>query len=216
MTLTKKPDLLINVPFPSAPSHDKYAVTSEISTAAAAAAHSLPRLLFVVVDESSALETLHWTLKHIVKSATNDSIVSQDALTMILLIDNESDRETTLERTQNLVIENIKESTHHPTSFTIRTLVCPTPQQTGPLLCHLVSESKPHVLVLGDAESSSSMLLGISNYCMCHAACAVVMADAGRQRMMYFDGEYRKKRDSSVTLACVNFDSSDQFPMFSM
>ncbi|KAJ3299056.1 hypothetical protein HDU79_000015 [Rhizoclosmatium sp. JEL0117] len=129
------------------------------------------RNIFVAVDESShSVGAYNFALDNIAKK--------DDIVTVIVVVSSESEREMAVERTTTL-IRAIADPDHLDVKYKVQVLVPTALQKIGPLLCDLVEEKKPDMLVLGSAGKShlEGFLVGsVSNHCIAHANCPVIVA----------------------------------------
>ncbi|KAI9333432.1 hypothetical protein BDR26DRAFT_609500 [Obelidium mucronatum] len=130
------------------------------------------RKIFVAIDESShAVGAFNFVLDNI-------ATTGNDHVTAVVVIDSEAQREETLEKTKTL-IRAIADPDHLTVKFSVQILVQTVGQKVGPLICKLVEEAKPAMLVLGSAGKShiEGMLVGsVSNYCIANANVPVIVA----------------------------------------
>ncbi|KAJ3030713.1 UNVERIFIED_CONTAM: hypothetical protein HDU68_008102 [Siphonaria sp. JEL0065] len=128
------------------------------------------RSIFVALDESThATSAFNFVLDNIAREGEH--------VTAVVVIDNASERDETLEKTKTL-IRAIADPDHLNVKFSVQILVA-NGQKVGPLLCQLVDEQKPAMLVLGSAGKShiEGMLIGsVSNYAIANANVPVIVA----------------------------------------
>ncbi|KAJ3005128.1 UNVERIFIED_CONTAM: hypothetical protein HDU68_004751 [Siphonaria sp. JEL0065] len=128
------------------------------------------RNIFVAIDESAhATSAFNFVLDNIAREGEH--------VTAVVVVDNATERDATLEKTKTL-IRAIADPDHLNIKFSVQILVA-NGQKVGPLLCQLVDEQKPAMLVLGSAGKShiEGMLIGsVSNFAIANANVPVIVA----------------------------------------
>ncbi|KAI8813205.1 hypothetical protein BJ742DRAFT_475134 [Cladochytrium replicatum] len=126
-----------------------------------------PKLVVFALDESDhSVAALNWTFDYILKDG--------DKLTVAVVIDKESDRDT-ISRVKTL-LRAVWQTTTLQVSMSMRVLVG---KKAGEQIVGLVAELNPAMLVLGSAGKNhvTGFLVGsTSNYCVANATCAVIVA----------------------------------------
>ncbi|KAI9361616.1 hypothetical protein DFJ73DRAFT_813744 [Zopfochytrium polystomum] len=116
-----------------------------------------------------------WAMESIVKSGVPKE--NKDNLTVVVVMSAESERLATISRIKTL-LRAVYQSTTADVNLSIRAVVG-FGSQVGPLICSLVDEHRPDMLVLGSAGKThvEGFLVGsVSQYCISHANCPVVVA----------------------------------------
>ncbi|KAJ3112642.1 hypothetical protein HDU96_004335 [Phlyctochytrium bullatum] len=127
-------------------------------------------ILFALDESDHSIAALHWTFEYIVKSP-------EDKLTCAIVITKEDDRDATLSRVKTL-LRATYQSTLVDVKLAVKILQG-SPKEAGKLLCNLVEETEPDVMVLGSAGKShmEGFLVGsTSSYCVANAKCPVIVA----------------------------------------
>ncbi|KAJ1566198.1 hypothetical protein HK405_010796 [Cladochytrium tenue] len=125
-------------------------------------------VLFALDESVHSIAALNWALEYTVKSPS-------DSLAVVVVVSNESERDPTISRVKTL-LRALHESSQFEVKLSIRVLVG---SQVGPLICGLVEDLKPSMLVLGSAGKShmEGLIVGsVSQYCVSHATCPVIVA----------------------------------------
>ncbi|KAJ1548154.1 hypothetical protein HK096_003391 [Nowakowskiella sp. JEL0078] len=126
------------------------------------------KLVLFALDESDhSVAALNWTFDTL--------LANGDKLTVVIVVSNEAEKDSTISRVKTL-LRAIWQTTSLTVNLSIRALVG---KNIGGLICSLVEEVKPSVLVLGSAGKShvSGLLVGsISNYCIANAKSSVIVA----------------------------------------
>ncbi|KAJ3126052.1 hypothetical protein HK098_007929 [Nowakowskiella sp. JEL0407] len=127
-----------------------------------------PNLVLLAFDESDhSVAALTWTFETILKEG--------DKLTVVAVVGSEADKESTISRTKTL-LRAIWQTTNINVVLSIRVLVGNKP---GALICALVEELNPSLLILGSAGKTQAkgLLVGsVSNYCVANAKTSVIVA----------------------------------------
>ncbi|KAJ3327433.1 hypothetical protein HDU76_011808 [Blyttiomyces sp. JEL0837] len=157
--------------------------------------HTTGSNILVALDESThSVNALTWCFDYLVKSP-------EDKITVVSVIASEAEREATTSRLKTL-LRAVYQANTVEVKLSVRVLVG-FGSQIGPLLCALVDEVKPAMLVLGSAGKShleGFMVGSVSQYCIAHASCPVIVSrltvneERGREKIV--SGAVRRRSKS--------------------
>ncbi|KAI9333430.1 hypothetical protein BDR26DRAFT_868345 [Obelidium mucronatum] len=121
----------------------------------------LGRTIFFALEESmNLLSAIKCTVDHV-------ALFPSDRFVLLAVVDSECERELTLSRTSTLL-----RSLNQKSQFILQVLVAPS-TSTASLICKLVNEARPDLLILG--LSGDSFLGQISSHCIVNARCRVII-----------------------------------------
>ncbi|KAJ3081825.1 hypothetical protein HK102_002105 [Quaeritorhiza haematococci] len=129
--------------------------------------HPAKTILFALDESQPSVSALNWCFDYLLHDG--------DKLTVVAVEDKDTDKEGAIDRIKSL-LRAVWGSKHANVKMGLRVLVGNNP---GKMICELVESIQPEVLVLGSAGKSNlqGMMVGsVSQYCVAHAACPVIVA----------------------------------------
>ena len=167
-----------------------------------AAPQSINKNVLFALDESShSIAALNWAFDYILQNG--------DKLTTVVVTDKES-ADAVLSRVKTL-LRAVWQSNDKNVTMTVRVLHGSS-GKAGDLICKCAEEVNPSMLILGSAGKThvKGLMVGsVSNYCISHASCPVIVA-----RMVESEDDARGRRNSLSAISAGRRRSMS--PMFTM